>query len=394
MGTPMDTREEETEAEALARLLEEEAEELVRLFITDSGMHDVLKGGVAPTHDEQLQMARDVLKMLTEPPKVIPANPEAVTAIQQICEVLWEVGAVTVSLDCPGYPFCFATLNSLVLDSWLRNNKWVVYKAADLRLLSVKDLEPKERLRLGIRKQDGTLCVSVAISAFVALKIAEGLPGTEVSLMLDGTPAHTQTVDFGPGSHDIDTNCLFAVAYLEEALKTRRAALIQGKGNMQALTMLITKRKLHVVQLSGKALASIVAGYRHDLVEYYGMQQFNFAAAIRHPDNDNLLIVLTSMQLGSTLSNPSTVHRAANMALPFAEQWLRAFILLAGGSPAAMPLFVDYASSELGALLKKEGAKAFDQVLHAKELLPADEKYICSSERGGHAGGTILTTDH
>ena len=48
-----------------------------------------------------------------------------------------------------------------------------------------------------------------------------------------------------------------------------------------------------------------------------------------------------------------------------------------------MPLFKSYDSSELGALLKKEGAEAFDQVLHANELLPEGEVYICSSERGG-----------
>ena len=161
----------------------------------------------------------------------------------------------------------------------------------------------------------------------------------------------------------------------------------------QALTMLITDLGLHVVQLSSKALARVVPDYPPDHgAEYYGMQGFNLAALIRDPATSNQLAVLTSMQAGSTIANPASIHRAANMALPFFEHWLRAFVVLAGGAPAALPPFVDYDSSELGALLTKEGAAAFDQVLHDKGLLPKEVTYICSTARGGRAGGTHLTT--
>ena len=365
------------------------AEALSKLFIFGDGMHSALKGGPRPNKKEKLVMARDFLTTQAEPLKIVQANPTAVVDLQQIGKVLWEVDEVTVSLDCPGYPFSFPTLNSLILDSWVRNNKHVVYKEDHMHLLDDKDLELNQRLRLGIRGEDGTLCTSVAVSAWLGLKIAGERTGTEVSLIADGTPAHSQLVDFGKGSHAIDPQCRFAVYYLKEALETRRAALILGDGNMQALTRLITELGLHVVQLPSKAIASVVPDYPSNYgAEYYGMQGFNVAALIRDPKTKKQLMVMTSMQLGSTIANPSTIHRAANMTLPFFEHWLRAFVLLAGGEPATLPPFVDYDRSELGALLMKEGAADFDKVLHDKGLLPKGETYICSNARGG----TILTT--
>ena len=365
------------------------AEALSNLFIFGDGVHSALKGGPTPTTQEMLVMARDFLITQDEPPKIVQANPAAVVDLQQIGKVLWEVGEVTLSLDCPGYPLGFRTLDSLILDSWVRNNKHVVYTVAGMHLLDGTELALNQRLRLGIRGEDGTLCTSVAVSAWLGLKIAGERTGTEVSLIADGTPAHNQQVDFGKGSHGIDHQCRFAVYYLKEALETRRAALILGKGNMQALTRLITERGLHVVQLPSKAIASVVPDYPSNYgAEYYGMQGFNVAALIRDPETKKQLMVMTSMQIGSTIANPSSIHRAANMTLPFFERWVRAFVLLAGGAPATLPPFVDYDRSELGALLTKEGAADFDKVLHDKGLLPKGETYICSAQRGG----TILTT--
>ena len=60
---------------------------------------------------------------------------------------------VTLSLDCPGYSYIFDTLDSLIMDSWVRNNLHVVYAATDMCLLNDKDLQPDQRLRLGIRRE-------------------------------------------------------------------------------------------------------------------------------------------------------------------------------------------------------------------------------------------------
>ena len=74
-----------------------------------------------------------------------------------------------MSIDCPGYPLLFKTLNSLVLDSWFRNNLHAVYSPEDMHMLS--HAARSEILRLGI-KDNHVLCTSVAISAFLALQIA------------------------------------------------------------------------------------------------------------------------------------------------------------------------------------------------------------------------------
>ena len=211
------------------------AEVLSELFIYGDEMHSALMGGPEPNHEEMLVMASDFLGAQAKPPKVVPANPAAVVDLQKICKMLWEVEQVTVSLDCPGYSYIFPTLDSLIMDSWVRNNLHVVYAAADMCLHSVEDLQPDQRLRLGFMcGKECTLATSVAVSAWLATIIARGHNGTEFSHITDGSPAHNQPVDFGAGSHAIDARCLFAVYHLKEALEKRRAVLILGDGNMQA----------------------------------------------------------------------------------------------------------------------------------------------------------------
>ena len=76
-------------------------------------------------------------------------------------------------------------------------------------------------------------------------------------------------------------------------LQNRRAAFIQGHENMDALTELSKERNLSVVQLASKAVALLVPDLRDDLPEYYGMENFSFAALIRDPVTGNHLVVMT-----------------------------------------------------------------------------------------------------
>ena len=206
-----------------------------------------------------------------------------------------------------------------------------------------------------------------------------------MALMTDGTPAHNQTVDFdkSKGSHSIDSECAFAKASLEEALQNRRAAFVQGDENIGALTQLIKERNLFAVQLTSKGVADLVPSLCNNLAEYYGQEHISFTALLYDPMTGKQLLVMSCMQVGTTLFNPQDIHGRGNIFHSFYDEFIRAFVVLAGGPRDVLPPYTTYGDSRLAALKKKEGADAFNMLLHEKKLLPPEHNYRAGHSHGG-----------
>jgi len=109
---------------------------------------------------------------------------------------------VSVSIDCPGFPFGLPSLRVLILNTWVRNNRCVVYCKEDL-LASLPQRLRTHVIRHGVRT-NGVLCVSIAFDVFIALLIA-GEGGKVLPMLADGIAAHNglvnETKDFSGGDH-------------------------------------------------------------------------------------------------------------------------------------------------------------------------------------------------
>ena len=123
-------------------------EALANELISGKEMHAALQGGATVAYEDKLEMAGAFLRRLREPLKVVPPNQELADVMHQTCAKLWDDGLVKMSLDSPGFAYLCATVDVLVLDSWLRNNKHVVYKKEDM--VRREELDLTGRLRHGV----------------------------------------------------------------------------------------------------------------------------------------------------------------------------------------------------------------------------------------------------
>ena len=370
--------------------IDERAAKLASLLKVGIAMHWSLQGGRVPDAHTLYLMARKLLVRLESretPPVVQPDNAEALR-LQNETYKLFEQGKITVSMDCPGFAFLFHTLAVLILNSWFRNNRCAIYDKEHLfKVVNRKKLivgPPNtgraEVLRHGVRAKGGKLCVSIALNAFMADKIA---PTGPLPALADGTPAHNMTVDFDTKqSSKIDPDMVYALAYLRQALKKRCAAWTEGMDNATAVKKLIELEQPFVAEIPCAAMAELVPHYRGNLYDYVGDRLGTMALLLDEP-SDNLLTVFTCKQMGSALCDPSTMHRSANMQIHFFHEHVRAFIHVAGGPAGAMEPFDGVSRSALAALLRTPGDKAFDELLHRKGLLAPTDCYCCPSVAGG-----------
>ena len=399
--------------DALRTLLEQSAQAPLPLFLEPSSIdvraarfadlllkggdvHWSLQGGRVPDKPTLFRMARKLLARLERKEKlIVPHDDAEAFSLQAKTYKLFAEGKISVSIDCPGFPFLLDTIDVLLMNSWFRSsNRVAIFNKEGLYTIDHANrrkllVGPPNRgrvqgLRHGVRKDDSTLCVSLAFDAFVGEKIAATGPPP---MYADGTPAHKMTEDFNKKqSSKIDDDMIYALSFLRQALKKRRAALTQGADNRDAVSKLIIEEQPFVAEMPCAAVAELVPAFKSNLNDHVG-QRLGSMALLLDEESDNLLTVFTCFQMGSTLCNPSTMHRSANMYFHFFHEFTRAFILFAGGPEDAMAPFNGVSTSELAALIRTPGDAAFNDLLHRQGMLAPTDRYVCPSVAGGEHGG-------
>ena len=282
------------------------------------------------------------------------------------------------------------TLPVSLVNTWSRGENSKMITSAK-GLVCVSNPTDADAISHGIRpdaKRGERVCLTVALDATLAVAIAANQPGADMPWMVDGTPYHTQTVDFDESSGSTVSDDAAAKLYIREGLERRRLLFLQGVENWKAFSAVIAEDGLEVVELTDEALEPLLGSCDglQRTIHGMGWASMQSVAAVRAAaGGGNVSLVITSVQIASTISHPGSIHRDANSKIPFLHGWMRMVALLAGARDDTFPRFTTVADSPLHALLTKHGASLCTELLRAQKLLSDTQRFISPGEAGSEA---------